>query len=239
MSTEAKAIILAAGTSSRLGTLTANLPKCLLPLRGQPLIDWQLLQLEHHGVRDVTVVTGYLGDRIQAYLKDRVAYRTYSNYAKTNNLHTLCDCRDLLSGDVLVLFSDVLTEDRALSSCLASHHDFALLVETSEVRPDTMRVRLDGDLVTDIGSHIPVSEGDGNFIGMAKYSARASKLLSTELEVAVRHGGMEKAYYTQVLPKIARASHPVNGVPLQGARWFEIDTAGDYETAQSEAFYER
>ena len=182
-------------------------------------------------------MTGHLGDKIRACLRDRVAYRNYPHASRTNNLHTLHYCRDLLSDDLLILFSDVLVEDRALSSCLDSRHDFALLVETAEVRAGTMRVRLDGDLITDIGGHIPVSLGDGNFIGIAKCSARAAALVKAELEIAVRGQGAEQAYYTQVLPKIAQAGHPVNAVPLDGARWFEIDTIEDYEGAQREAFY--
>ncbi len=238
MSQKTKAIILAAGTCGRLGALTADRPKCLLELRGQALIARQLMQLYRHEIQDVTVVTGYLGEKIHAFLKDRVEYRTYPHFSETNNLHTLYYCRDLLSGDLLILFSDVLTEDRALSSCLANRHDFALLVETSEVRPGTMRVRLDGGLVTDIGSHIPVSSGDGNFIGIAKYSARATALLKAEIEAAVRQRGFDEAYYTQVLPMIAQAGHLVNAVPLNGARWFEIDTIEDYERAQRETFYD-
>ena len=40
-----------------------------------------------------------------------------------------------------------------------------------------MRVKIKRDNIVDIGSHIPVSEGDGNFIGLAKFSKNGALIL--------------------------------------------------------------
>ena len=117
-----KAIILAAGIGERLGSLTIDRPKCLLELRGKTIISRQLRLLKSHDVTDVTVVTGYLGETIRSALGDRVKYKDFPGYAGTNNLLTLHHCQDLLEGQLIILFSDVIIEEQALGRCLTSPH---------------------------------------------------------------------------------------------------------------------
>ena len=59
------AIILAAGRGSRMNSLTAERPKCLLPLAGRPLLEWQTSSLRKAGMKDIHAVLGYLSDRIE------------------------------------------------------------------------------------------------------------------------------------------------------------------------------
>ncbi len=232
-----KAIILAAGIGQRLRPFTLERPKCLLELRGETIVSRQLRLLEAHGVSDVTLVVGHLGEKIRAALEDRVSYAFYPDYVNTNNLMTLHHCLDLLEGDALILFSDVLTEARAIGRCIASPHDFALLVDVGVNRPDTMRVKLTSGLIVDIGSHIAVREGDGNFIGIAKLSAAGTARLRLELQAMARERGFEGASYAQALARLASTGCPVHAVPLDGARWLEIDSQADYESALDETFY--
>ena len=62
------AVILAAGRGTRMGPLTANLPKPLLALRGRPIIEHILTGLHVAGIRDGVVVTGYLAEQIERHL---------------------------------------------------------------------------------------------------------------------------------------------------------------------------
>lgn len=63
-----KAILLAAGEGLRLRPLTRVLPKCLVPVNGQPLLGRWLGQLAAAGVSEVKVNTGYLPELVEAYL---------------------------------------------------------------------------------------------------------------------------------------------------------------------------
>lgn len=62
------AVLLAAGRGTRLGALTATRPKPLLDVGGRPLIGHILDGVARAGVRDVTIVTGYLADVLEAEL---------------------------------------------------------------------------------------------------------------------------------------------------------------------------
>ena len=105
MSTNIKAVILAAGKSSRLYPITLKKPKCLLEVGGKRIIDWQVDAIREIGIEDILVVIGYKGDEIIREVGDRVRYRQYSDYAKTDNLHTLWSIRDELHQDFLCFFS--------------------------------------------------------------------------------------------------------------------------------------
>ena len=56
-----KAVILSAGQWKRLMPLTADNPKCLLNINGQPLIEWQINELMRAGIVQISVVVGYQG----------------------------------------------------------------------------------------------------------------------------------------------------------------------------------
>ncbi|MEM7489070.1 MAG: sugar phosphate nucleotidyltransferase, partial [Pseudomonadota bacterium] len=61
-----KAVILSAGQGKRLMPLTADRPKCLLPLAGRSILEWQIRALAANGVEEVIVVTGFKSDAVAA-----------------------------------------------------------------------------------------------------------------------------------------------------------------------------
>ena len=57
-------IILAAGEGNRLKPLTNDTPKCLVKLFGKSLLDWQLDLFQNLHINDITIVKGYLQEKI-------------------------------------------------------------------------------------------------------------------------------------------------------------------------------
>ncbi|MGZ0247629.1 MAG: isocitrate lyase/phosphoenolpyruvate mutase family protein, partial [Alphaproteobacteria bacterium] len=74
-----RAIVLAATRGSALGPLTEDKPKCMVEIRGQPLLRRLTRTLRQSGIRDVAVVRGYAKDAVDlpnlTYL-DNDAYET-------------------------------------------------------------------------------------------------------------------------------------------------------------------
>jgi len=64
------AIILAAGLGTRLRPYTLQMPKPLLPVQGRPILDWTLGALPKQ-VERVVVVVHYLGEQVEAYLRQQ------------------------------------------------------------------------------------------------------------------------------------------------------------------------
>ena len=65
-----KAFLLAAGRGTRLGSLTQETPKCLLPIAGRPLIDHWFDALRNGGVRDVLVNLHHFPDQVAKHCLD-------------------------------------------------------------------------------------------------------------------------------------------------------------------------
>jgi mannose-1-phosphate guanylyltransferase len=55
-----KAFLLSAGYGTRLKPLTNNIPKCLVPICGKPLLAWWMDLFEKHGINEVLINTHYL-----------------------------------------------------------------------------------------------------------------------------------------------------------------------------------
>ncbi len=91
------AVIMAAGTSSRFAPLSYEIPKALIPVKGEILIERQIRQLKEAGVEDIYIVTGYKAEMF-AYLKDKFGVKLIHNpeYLTRNNNGSIWAVRDIL-----------------------------------------------------------------------------------------------------------------------------------------------
>jgi len=64
-----KALLLAAGLGTRLRPLTQNIPKCLVPICGKPLLGYWLEMLDAAGVAPVLINLHYFAEAVRAYLE--------------------------------------------------------------------------------------------------------------------------------------------------------------------------
>ena len=65
-----QAVILAGGRGTRLGSITDDIPKPLVPINGRPFLGYLLEQLRKQEVTDVILLVGYLADQIRDYCGD-------------------------------------------------------------------------------------------------------------------------------------------------------------------------
>jgi NDP-sugar pyrophosphorylase family protein len=65
-----KAIILAAGKGTRMRELTNEVPKPMLKVRGQPILEHILQGIVGAGIREVFIVTGFKAETIESHFKD-------------------------------------------------------------------------------------------------------------------------------------------------------------------------
>ena len=86
----ARAVILAAGFGLRMIPINREVPKALLEVRGEILIERQIRQLKEAGIEDISVVTGFMKERFE-YLIDEFGVELIVNpdYISANNLHSL------------------------------------------------------------------------------------------------------------------------------------------------------
>jgi len=74
-----KVLLLAAGLGTRLKPITNEIPKCLVPINGRPLLDYWLEMLTEAGLRDILINLHYFPDKVTTYLKGS----RYADIART------------------------------------------------------------------------------------------------------------------------------------------------------------
>ena len=226
-----RAIILAAGMGSRLEDLTKSLPKCLLKINEVTLLDYQLSILKHNQINDIHIITGFQNDKIIESTQNKYNYHFYPDFKITNNLHTLGYHSNLLEKECVILFSDVLIKNESFKNVIDDKNDFSLLVDTNKCDESTMRILIKENFINDIGSHIDPNDGDGNFIGIAKFSKSASNLLKNKINFLVNRNENINDYYTEAVRELIKSGFKISPVDIGKLPWIEIDTVDEYKSA--------
>ena len=133
-----QALILAGGKGERLRPLTDNTPKPMLPIAGKPLLEWQLLALKKHGIKNVIICASYLSDKIKGYFGSewndmKILYPEEKEPLGTggaikNSEHLLDDNFLVINGDVvnLVDFTSLIDfhlSKKSLATVVVRHSD--------------------------------------------------------------------------------------------------------------------
>ncbi len=115
-----KAVILAAGRGTRMGDLTAEIPKPMLPVQGKPLIQHILEKLEVAGLREFAVVTGYHAESILTFLRRWHRPITFLKQEPVNGTGAAALlAREFTKGENFLLsFGDILCQPVAYISCM-------------------------------------------------------------------------------------------------------------------------
>jgi len=147
-----QAVIIAGGRGSRLGQMSATLPKALVGILGRPLLDYTLDLLRRSRVREVILCTGHLAEEIETFVGDGSVWRLRVRYSRESSPLGTAGClsaiQPLLAGDFLVLYADLLMELDLMA--LAEFHRHSAADATLVVHPnghphDSDLVTLDAD----------------------------------------------------------------------------------------------
>jgi histidinol-phosphate phosphatase family protein len=133
-----RAVVLVGGKGTRLGAVTAQLPKPLVPVNGKAVLDRQLEQLHRYGVTDVTLLASHLADQIEAHVVARAEpgphVRVHREHAPLGTAGGLHDIAEELTDPFLLVYGDVLF-DVDLRRLIAAHRAWAGLA-TLVVHPN-------------------------------------------------------------------------------------------------------
>ena len=242
-------IVLAAGTGTRLGALTAEKPKTMLEFAGRPLIEHQLAAFRRAGVERIVIIGGYRDEQLPA--EGVVRYRN-PRFAETNMVETLMAAREELRGDVLITYGDVIFEDRVLEQMLASTADIGVAVDMDwraywqarfgnlETDVETLEMGPAG-AITRIGQPDPTPEQlHARYVGMIRLSPTGADTVARVYDEtrAARLGGpwqtsksFEKGYMTDLLQELVDRGHRVEGIRIARG-WLEFDTVDDVARAE-------
>lgn len=233
-----KAIILSAGKGSRLGELTAAIPKCLLKLGPKTLLGWQVEMLARGGVSSICVVSGFETGRVEAEVKglsrpDLVMRSVFNPfYHIADNLATCWMARHEMNDDFILLNGDTLVESEIVRRLIAAPAaPITMTVDRkANYDDDDMKVRIEAGRVRDVSKKLKADAVSAESIGMIRFRADGARAFVAELEEAIRTDTGLQAFYLASIAKLAQ-NHVVTVADIHGLKWCEVDFPKDYEAA--------
>lgn len=110
-----KAVILAGGLGTRLRPFTDVIPKPLLPIGEESLMELQIRNLAKHGFNEIYVATNYKSELVEAYLGDGSKYGVQLSYSKEEMRLGTCGPLTLLEEQLdepfIMMNGDILTKN--------------------------------------------------------------------------------------------------------------------------------
>ena len=197
------AVILAAGSGTRVRSLSGEHPKCLMELGGRRIIDWILDSLAAGGIRSVVVITGYKGAMIRQAVDSgrtplKIRYVHNRRWREPNGL-SLYAARRAIGPDkrFLAVMSDHLLPPGIIRGVAEAVSSKCLLAVDTAVEnvfdlSDATKVRLSGGRPVAIGKRLrrfnAVDCGlfrfDGRMFEALRHAIRTGE---TSLSAAVKH----------------------------------------------------
>lgn len=135
------AVVMAGGKGTRLHPLTAELPKPMLPVGDRPLMERIIGQLSSAGIREVSITTHHLAEKITEHFGDGREFGVHLNYVQEDKLLGTVGGLSLMptpDTPLLVINGDILTE-LDFRAMLAFHREQSAAL-TMAVRPYEVQV---------------------------------------------------------------------------------------------------
>ena len=232
------ALLLAAGTGTRLQPLTLDAPKCLTEVGGVPILGQLVKHLRAQGFKRLIVVIGHLGNRIQEFLHQhagdmQVDYVINPDYRTTNNIYSLWLARQQIREPFLLVESDLVFETWMLEDMLqpdkmAISRILPWMNGTTVELGLERRVsafRMNGDRCTDVRQYKTVNLYSLSLHSWSKIEERLSRYVSEH-----RLGEYYEAVFAEL---VADGTLCFDAVIFDAGRWYEIDTRADLREAEN------
>jgi choline kinase len=239
-----QAIILAAGLANRLRPLTDTTPKCLLTIGGKTLLEMTINNILKNGINEFIIVTGYRESMIkdfigQKYSELSIRYLTNSDYENNNNSYSLWMTKEYVTGDSLLLDSDILFDYRIISKLLKSPHTDSLAVNTNhKLGEEEIKVIIDSaNKIQHIGKHLDPAECFGESIGIERFSLPLFKKLGSVLERKIVRENNVNEFYEASFQELYDSGNAMYAVDVSDYKCMEIDFPGDLKRAEEEVKY--
>lgn len=186
-----RAIILAAGFGMRMVPINTEIPKGLLEVNGEPLIERIIKQLHEVGIKEIYIVVGFMKEKYE-YLIDEfnVELIVNSEYSVKNNLHSLKLVKDYLHNSYIIP-CDIWCDRNPFSRYeLYSWYMVSDLVENES----DVRVNRKMELVI-----VPEKSGGNAMIGIAYLVDDVADIVKDKIEKLSESSKYDESFWEEAL----------------------------------------
>jgi choline kinase len=236
-----QAIILAAGLSKRLRPLTDTTPKCLLKIGDKTILEMTINNILKNSIDNFVMVTGYRENMIKEFIGNKypglhIKYLTNPDYENNNNSYSLWMTKEHITGDCILLDSDILFDYRIISKLLASEHSNCLAVNcTHKLGEEEIKVIVDSaNKIQHIGKDPDPSKSKGESIGIERFSHDFFKKLGEILDRKILKEQNVNEFYEVSFQEQIEKGNGIFAVDVSEYKSMEIDTPADLNRAAAE-----
>lgn len=224
---------------TRLAERGRDLPKGFLQLGDRPIVEESIARLRRVGIGRILIVTGHLHqyyDALAERYRGLVETLHSDRYRDSGSMYSLYLAGPIVQEDFLLLESDLIYEQRALTTLSASRFDNAMLLSG----------------FTGAGDEVFVETRDGNLVNMSKRREELGPRIAGELVGITRVSiGLFRAmldfaaerftttlqvdYETDCLVGVA-AQVPIKCEVVGDLLWSEIDDEAHYRRASRHTY---
>ena len=230
-----RALILAAGRGNRLGSLTAEKPKCLITIKEKTLLSMMVLNFKKIAINEICVVTGYKNKKIKL---NNCRFIHNKHWKRTNMVYSLlCADQWLRNESCIIAYGDIFSSLRNLIQLKKTKANIAItfdrlwkpLWSARFKKPledaETFKKNKDNYLI-EIGKK-PKNYGEvhGQFMGLIKITPKGWKKIknfTNDLNPEL----VKKISTTELLQLLVENKFKVRCIPVQG-QWGEVDIPSD------------
>ena len=231
------ALLLAAGTGSRLFPLTKSSPKCLTLINDKSILERLVNNLKSQGFKRLVIVTGYKKECIKAFLGSRsgdltIEYIHSPLYRSTNNIYSLWMARNMMNEPFVLFESDLV-----LNTSLLDEMVYPDKMAVAEMQPwlegTTVSVNKKNQITQfQEGTTDTYSDIRYKTVNIYSFSLPSWHAIVKRLDQYISDGSIHCYYETVFSEMIDDKSLTFESVSFDHKPWYEIDTIQDLAEAE-------
>jgi 2-aminoethylphosphonate-pyruvate transaminase len=215
------------------------MPKGFLEIGGRAMVEWSVQKLLGAGVEQIIIGTGHCREFYDALAERFPTVQTVYNaaYASTGSMETLAVCAPLLTGNFLLLESDLIYDSIGLQVlCNEDHENVILGSGATHSRDEVYLEAGEGGFLTGLSKNRnDLASVSGELVGISKLSPR---FLYAMLEYAALET-LPSMEYERAIAAVTRKhpeTFPVFVRKIEYYTWREVDDEEHLRSAETEIF---
>ncbi|WP_075590041.1 phosphocholine cytidylyltransferase family protein [Labilibacter marinus] len=231
------ALLLAAGTGSRLFPLTQKSPKCLTLVNDKSILERLINNLKSQGFKRLVIVTGHLQECIKDFLGEKsgdicIEYIHSPLYKTTNNIYSLWMARHIIK-EPFVLFESDLVMNSTLLDDMVYPDRMAVALMQPWLNGTTVSLNK-ANMVTKFQKGTTESYSDIRYktVNIYSFSLLSWQAIIKQLNQYITEGSVNCYYETVFSEMVDNKSLSFESVSFDHKPWYEIDNIQDLAEAE-------
>jgi NDP-sugar pyrophosphorylase family protein len=221
-----RVVILAAGKGVNMRPFTYELPKAMIPVQDKPLVSHTIEALISAGLKDIIVVTGHLGEKIQDHFKNGAQYGANITYVQdtqeNGTAQALKSVQPLVGADpFLLIYGDVLAQIdwvKLIDFHESQQPEVTMAVTTVSETKEWGMVRMEGTQVVELQEKS--LKGNSSHMINSGVFVVDPHVLDLIKEKTI-------SFEEEILPRLVREGK-LKGYHFSGD-WYDVGSPEDYE----------